>query len=201
MCTAQPMRTWGLPMSSIVSMRLRGEQWARLERYARTPGKSSGETSALLVEERLRESESAFIEFRHSPSGRPIAWARAALSDHEAYRREREEQGISHGGVVFVDERSVSRQDRGSGTNDRTVAGPWPAGHREALRPEIASSHGKRRSSASRRTESRCHYSDPCRMMALREPPSKLAQRHAQRRCRQLPEASCDPVTWGAGLW
>lgn len=119
-------------MSSIVSMRLRGEQWARLERYARTPGKSSGETSALLVEERLREAESAFIEFRHSPSGRPIAWARAALSDHEAYRREREEQGISHGGVVFVDKRSVSRQDRGSGTNDRTVAGPWPARHREA---------------------------------------------------------------------
>lgn len=57
-------------MSRVVSMRLQDDQAARLERYARTLGKSSGETSALLVEERLRECEFAFIEFRQSPLGR-----------------------------------------------------------------------------------------------------------------------------------
>jgi len=57
-------------MSGVVSMRLRDEQLARLERYARTLGKSSGEASAMLVEEHLREVEFAFIEFRPSPLGR-----------------------------------------------------------------------------------------------------------------------------------
>jgi hypothetical protein len=51
-------------------MRLQDEQVARLKRYARTLGKTAGETSALLVEERLRENEFAFIEFRNSPLGR-----------------------------------------------------------------------------------------------------------------------------------
>src|SRR5579872_3241403 len=57
-------------MSHVVSMRLRDDQLARLKRYARTLGKTPGETSALLVEEHLRETEYAFIEFRHSPRGR-----------------------------------------------------------------------------------------------------------------------------------
>lgn len=57
-------------MSHVVSMRLQDEQLARLKRYARTLGKTPGETSALLVEEHLREIEYAFIEFRHSTLGR-----------------------------------------------------------------------------------------------------------------------------------
>ena len=57
-------------MSHVVSMRLQDEQLARLKRYARTLGKTAGETSALLVEEHLRETEYAFIEFRHSSIGR-----------------------------------------------------------------------------------------------------------------------------------
>ena len=57
-------------MSQVISMRLQDEQLVRLKRYARTLGKTPGETSALLVEEHLRQTEYAFIEFRHSPLGR-----------------------------------------------------------------------------------------------------------------------------------
>jgi uncharacterized protein (DUF433 family) len=51
-------------------MRLQDRQLERLKRYARSLGKTPGETSALLIEERLRENEFAFIEFRNSPAGR-----------------------------------------------------------------------------------------------------------------------------------
>jgi uncharacterized protein (DUF433 family) len=51
-------------------MRLHDQQVARLQKYARQLGKSPGETSALIVEEKLREEEFAFIEFRASPVGR-----------------------------------------------------------------------------------------------------------------------------------
>jgi hypothetical protein len=57
-------------MTQVISMRLQDEQVTRLKRYARSIGKTAGETSALLVEECLRESEFAFIEFRSSPIGR-----------------------------------------------------------------------------------------------------------------------------------
>jgi uncharacterized protein (DUF433 family) len=57
-------------MSHVVSMRLQDEQLSRLQRYARTLGKSPGEVSAMLIEEQLREAEFAFIEFRASPVGR-----------------------------------------------------------------------------------------------------------------------------------
>jgi uncharacterized protein (DUF433 family) len=57
-------------MSHVVSMRLRDEQLVRLKRYARTLGITPSEASALLVEEHLRETEFAFIEFRHSSVGR-----------------------------------------------------------------------------------------------------------------------------------
>lgn len=57
-------------MSRVVSMRLQDKQLARLQRYARTLGKTPGEVSAMLIEEQLREAEFAFIEFRPSPVGR-----------------------------------------------------------------------------------------------------------------------------------
>jgi hypothetical protein len=57
-------------MSQVVSMRLQDGQVARLKRYARKLGKTPSETSALLVEEKLREADFAFVEFRHSAAGR-----------------------------------------------------------------------------------------------------------------------------------
>ncbi|HEV2472362.1 MAG TPA: hypothetical protein VGS41_06845 [Chthonomonadales bacterium] len=57
-------------MSHVVSMRLQDEQFVRLKRYARMLGKTSGEVSAMLIEEQLRSNEFAFIEFRSSPAGR-----------------------------------------------------------------------------------------------------------------------------------
>ncbi|MCC6444254.1 MAG: transcriptional regulator [Armatimonadetes bacterium] len=57
-------------MSSVVSMRLKEDQIARLKRYARTLGKTPGETGAILIEEKLREAEFAFVEFRSTAAGR-----------------------------------------------------------------------------------------------------------------------------------
>jgi hypothetical protein len=57
-------------MSQVLSIRLRQPQAERLGRLARSLGRSPGETGALLLEEALRMSEFAFIEFRNSAVGR-----------------------------------------------------------------------------------------------------------------------------------
>ncbi len=57
-------------MSKVVSTRLAAETEARLQRLARRLGKTPSETGAMLIEESLRQSEFAFIEFRNSPVGR-----------------------------------------------------------------------------------------------------------------------------------
>ena len=57
-------------MSQVVSTRLPDETAERLKRFARRLGKTPSETGAMLIEESLRESEFAFIEFRNSPVGR-----------------------------------------------------------------------------------------------------------------------------------
>ena len=57
-------------MSQVVSTRLPDETAERLKRFARRLGKTPSETSAMLIEESLRETEFAFIEFRNSPVGR-----------------------------------------------------------------------------------------------------------------------------------
>ena len=57
-------------MSKVVSMRLRPDQWERLQRMARRLGRSPSEASALLLEESLRAAEFGFIQFRDSPVGR-----------------------------------------------------------------------------------------------------------------------------------
>lgn len=57
-------------MSKVVSMRLREEQFARLQRLARRLGRTPSETAVLLLEEGLREAEFAYIEFRDSVVGR-----------------------------------------------------------------------------------------------------------------------------------
>ena len=57
-------------MSKVVSTRLTAETEARLQRLARRLGKTPSETGAMLIEESLRQSEFAYIEFRNSPVGR-----------------------------------------------------------------------------------------------------------------------------------
>ena|SRR5438128_10879383 len=54
----------------VISMRMEGSQEERLEQMARRLGRSPSETSALLVEEGLRRSEFAFIDFRDTAAGR-----------------------------------------------------------------------------------------------------------------------------------
>lgn len=57
-------------MSQVMSIRLQDSQAERLGRLARRLGRSRGETGALLIEEALRMSEFAFVEFRDSIVGR-----------------------------------------------------------------------------------------------------------------------------------
>ena len=57
-------------MSHVISMRLKDDQLKRLQRLARRLGRTPSETSSLLVEEALRQSEFGHIEFRNSPVGR-----------------------------------------------------------------------------------------------------------------------------------
>ena len=58
-----------MPKTSVVSMRMEESQEERLEKMARRLGRSPSETSALLVEEGLRRSEFAFVDFRDTPVG------------------------------------------------------------------------------------------------------------------------------------
>jgi uncharacterized protein (DUF433 family) len=56
--------------SVVVSMRLPAESGNRLKRMANRHGWTPSDASARLVEEGLRRSEFAFIDFRDSPAGR-----------------------------------------------------------------------------------------------------------------------------------
>ncbi len=56
--------------SIVVSMRLPVESGKRLKRIANRHGWTASDASARLVEEGLRRSEFAFIDFRDSPAGR-----------------------------------------------------------------------------------------------------------------------------------
>ena len=56
--------------SKVISLRFAPQQMERLQRIARRLGRTPSETGALLVEESLRRSEFAFIDFRDSPVGR-----------------------------------------------------------------------------------------------------------------------------------
>ena len=56
--------------SVVVSMRLPAESESRLKRMANRHGWTASDASARLVEEGLRRSEFAFIDFRDSPAGR-----------------------------------------------------------------------------------------------------------------------------------
>ena len=56
--------------SVVISMRLPTESGNRLNRMANRHGWTPSDASARLVEEGLRRSEFAFIDFRDSPAGR-----------------------------------------------------------------------------------------------------------------------------------
>jgi hypothetical protein len=56
--------------STVISMRLPAESGQRLKRLARRHGWTASDASARLVEEGLRRSEFAFIDFRDSSAGR-----------------------------------------------------------------------------------------------------------------------------------
>jgi len=56
--------------SEVVSIRLRAEQLQRLQRFAKRLGNTASEAAALLVEEGLRRTQFAFIDFRSSSGGR-----------------------------------------------------------------------------------------------------------------------------------
>jgi uncharacterized protein (DUF433 family) len=56
--------------STVISMRLPAESGQRLKRMARRHGWTPSDASARLVEEGLRRSEFAFIDFRDSAAGR-----------------------------------------------------------------------------------------------------------------------------------
>jgi uncharacterized protein (DUF433 family) len=56
--------------STVISMRLPAESEKRLRRMANRHGWTPSDASARLVEEGLRRSEFAFIDFRDSPAGR-----------------------------------------------------------------------------------------------------------------------------------
>jgi hypothetical protein len=56
--------------SVVISMRLPEESGKRLKRMATRHGWTPSDASARLVEEGLRRSEFAFIDFRDSPAGR-----------------------------------------------------------------------------------------------------------------------------------
>jgi len=58
------------PQSMVVSMRLPVESGRRLKRMACRNGWTASDAGARLVEEGLRRSEFAFIDFRDSPAGR-----------------------------------------------------------------------------------------------------------------------------------
>ena len=58
------------PRSMVLSMRLPMESGNRLKRMANRHGWTPSDASARLVEEGLRRSEFAFIDFRDSPAGR-----------------------------------------------------------------------------------------------------------------------------------
>src|SRR5262249_4332650 len=66
----QRIHPGGAAMSHVVSMRLKDSQMERLRRMARRLGRTLSETSAMLVEEGLRQAEFAGIDFRNSAIGR-----------------------------------------------------------------------------------------------------------------------------------
>ncbi len=69
--------------SMVISMRLPTESGRRLKRMANRHGWTASDASAKLVEEGLRRSEFAFIDFRDSPVGRQACIQGSSLAAWE----------------------------------------------------------------------------------------------------------------------
>jgi len=81
--------------STVISMRLSAESSQRLKRLARRHRWTTSDASARLVEEGLRRSEFAFIDFRDSAAGRQACIQGSTLAVWEVVLLVR-----SHGGDV-----------------------------------------------------------------------------------------------------
>ena len=68
------------PRSMVVSMRLPAHSGNRLKRMASRHGWTASDAGARLVEEGLRRSEFAFIDFRDSPAGRQACMQGSSLA-------------------------------------------------------------------------------------------------------------------------
>jgi hypothetical protein len=66
--------------STVISMRLPAESGKRLKRLASRHGWTNSDASARLVEEGLRRSEFAFIDFRDSAAGRQACMQASSLA-------------------------------------------------------------------------------------------------------------------------
>lgn len=73
-------------MSTVVSTRLPDQTHERLQRFARRLGKTPSETSALLIEESLRQQDFPYIEFRQTPLGRHAHLKNSSLAVWEVIR-------------------------------------------------------------------------------------------------------------------
>lgn len=79
--------------SVVISMRLPSESGKRLRRMANRHGWTASDASARLVEEGLRRSEFAFIDFRDSPVGRQAYLQGSTLAVWEVVLLARHYQG------------------------------------------------------------------------------------------------------------
>jgi hypothetical protein len=83
----------GAPPSIVVSMRLPVESGKRLKRMANRHGWTPSDASARLVEEGLRRSEFAFIDFRDTAVGRQASIQGSSLAVWEVMLLVREYKG------------------------------------------------------------------------------------------------------------
>src|SRR5260221_10000050 len=81
--------------SIVLSMRLPVESGRRLKRIANRHGWTPSDASARLVEEGLRRSEFAFIDFRDSPAGRESYIQGSSLAIWEVLLIARDYEGDS----------------------------------------------------------------------------------------------------------
>lgn len=79
--------------STVISMRLPLASGKRLKRMAKRHGWTASDASARLVEEGLRRSEFAFIDFRDSPAGRQACIQGSSLAVWEVMLLVRSYQG------------------------------------------------------------------------------------------------------------
>lgn len=123
--------------TQVMSLRFAPQQMERLQRLARRLGRTPSETTALLVEESLRRSEFAFIDFRDSLAGRQAyvqgsglaVWEVVLIAQgydldaqktaaHLAWPMARVQAALSYA-QVFQDEIEGALQDNGSYSIER----------------------------------------------------------------------------------